>query len=289
VAVMHPVFAYEAGMRRSQVLLLLLKVAPFLYFNRGMVLASAIFLGCILVEWRRRDIGPHGAALVLLLAAGMLLASRAVFNIQTSGYSMFYDSLAFVCYLVALWRFASAVHIPDSPKLWTWTAAVLCCGLLSLTVTEYRAVRSRSFPIRSARGEVYESQTTGEAFAGVLAFLQQARTRSESFAVWPEEAALYYFAAATAPSRWWDLTPGILPPGEATSHFLEELESHNVKYVALSDRDSPEYGLPTFGIDYNQQVYRWLTLNFRVIRTFGDYQRVNPRHWAVQIWERIPK
>jgi hypothetical protein len=55
--------------------------------------------------------------------------------------------------------------------------------------------------------------------------------------VWPEEAAFYYFTDAIAPSRWWDLTPGTLPPVEATSNFLDELDRHKVKYVALTDRD----------------------------------------------------
>ena len=55
---------------------------------------------------------------------------------------------------------------------------------------------------------------------------------------------------------------------------------------ALEDHD----GVPIFGVDYNQQVYRWLEQNFRVIRTFGDYQRVPyPPSWAVQIWERQPR
>jgi hypothetical protein len=139
-----------------------------------------------------------------------------------------------------------------------------------------------SFP----RGSIYEVPWTGRAFTETLGFLNQAKTRSESFVVWPEEAAFYYFTGTTAPSRWWCLTPGVLPPGEVTSRFLEELDRQQVKYVALSNRSAPEYNMPTFGIDYNQQVYQWLERNFRVVRTFGDYQRVDPGYWAAKIWER---
>jgi hypothetical protein len=80
----------------------------------------------------------------------------------------------------------------------------------------------------------------------------------------------------------------VLPPGEASA-FLEELDREEVKYVALSDRNAADYGLPVFGVDYNQQVYRWLQSNFHVIRTFGDFQREDPSHWAVQVWERNPQ
>jgi hypothetical protein len=120
-----------------------------------------------------------------------------------------------------------------------------------------------------------------------LTFLNEAKAHSEKFVVWPEDAALYYFTSTTAPARWDHLTPGLLPTGEVTSQFLNDLDRQQVKYVALSNRANPEYGVPIFGIDYNQQPYHWLQQNFRVVRTFGDYQRISyPPHWAVQIWER---
>jgi hypothetical protein len=216
------------------------------------------------------------------------MAGRSIFRIEPKAYSIFYDVLVFVGYLVAIRTAALLVRTPDSQRLWTRLSAVLCFGLLSVIALEYGDVRARSFRIASNRGDMHADRETGKAFTEALAFLNQARARSERFVVWPEEAMFYYFTGATAPSRWWYLVPGVLPTGKPTESMLRELDAANVKYVALSDRSTPEYGMATFGIDYNQQVYEWLTRNFRVVRTFGNFERVNPRYWGVQIWERNP-
>jgi len=267
----------------------LLQVAPFVYFNRGMVLTVGLLLIWTLLEWRNGDFGSYQTALVLMLAAGIMLAWRTIFKVQPAHYSIFYDVLIFIGYLVALWRVAQVMGVPGRSGIWWGTSAALCCGLISLTAARYTGVVSHSFRVGSSRGSIYESPETGKAFAETLAFLDHVKLRSEKFAVWPEEAALYYFSGTTAPSRWWSLIPGMLPPGEPTRNFLAELDRQKVKYIALSDISKKEYGVPIFGLDYNQQIYQWLQRNFLIIRTFGDYQRtIDPPHWAVQIWERKP-
>jgi hypothetical protein len=286
LAALCPVQIYAGVTQNNSHLANALNIAGFLFFNRGMVLTSAVLLAWILIRWRSPDFGPYHVGLLFLLTAGILLDSRTVFRTFATGYSVFYNPLVFVGYLIAFWKLATILQVPQSPRLWTGTAVIFCCGLVSLTAVYYSAAHTRTFLISSPRGDIYTEPSTGRAFTQALAFLRHAKARSESFTVWPEEAALYYFSDATSPSRWWCLTPGILPIGETTTHFLEDLDREGVKYVALSNRDTLEYGLPTFGIDYNQQVYRWLEENFQLIRTFGNFERVNPREWAVQIWQR---
>jgi hypothetical protein len=273
-------------------------IVPAIYFNPGMVLSVTLLLaGTLWTCWRRQEIGPQEAGLLLFLLSGILLASRIVFRIRLWNYPVFYDVLVFPGYLVVVWKMAGILRVPDSRRLWTWTSAALCCGLVSIVYSGYRFGDLNSFRISTDRGDIYVNEPTGTVFSETLEFLKQATARSEKFVVWPQECAFYYFTGVTAPSRWYILTPGILPPGEKTASFLAELDAKNVKYVALSNRNTPEWGVSIFGVDYNQQVYAWLARNFRVVRTFGDYQRIRPpgassgpgdTHWAVQIWERRP-
>ncbi len=263
----------------------LTRVAPFVYFNNGMVLVSAALAVWTLVVWRK-GARAQQSALLLLLTASMALGSRTLIGIQPEGYSIFYDTIAFIAFLIALRELAAVFRAADSESLWIWTSALLCCGLVSLTIADY-PVHRRSYLISSPRGRAYVQPAMGEVFASTLAFLNEPKVRSEKFVVWPEEVALYYFSGRTAPNRWWCVLPGILPPGELTSRFLDDLDRQQVKYVVLSNRSTAEYGPAIFGADYDQQMYRWLEQNFRVIRTMGDYQRVlSPPRWAVQIWER---
>ena len=103
----------------------------------------------------------------------------------------------------------------------------------------------------------------------------------------PEDTALYFFSATSAPSRWFIVTPQVLPPGDATANYLEELDRANLRYVIISDRATPEFGLPVFGVDYGQQIFAWLQKNYRVVQRIGDYQPVAfPREWGALVYER---
>jgi hypothetical protein len=259
-----------------------LNIAPVFFFNRGMAFTSAALLVWILSKWRR-GARPNDCGLLLLLTAGILMDGRTILQTQPKSFSMFYDPLVFIGYLVAVWKVAGIFHVPASARLWTATAALLCTGLASLAAIRYSPIHSRTFLISSPLGDIYTYPSTGRPFAQALAFLEHAKARSERFAVWPEEVALYYFSGATAPSRWWSLVPGTLPTGEITTRFLDDLDRQDVNYIALSNIRTPEYGVPIFGVHYNQQVYRWLEQNFQVVQTFGDFERAP---WAVQIWQR---
>jgi hypothetical protein len=289
LAALNRLFMYAQNLGGIHIPSILFTIAPAIYFNRGMVLSAALLLAWTLwTWWRRREIGPQEAALLLLLLSGILLAARTVFRIRTEGYPIFYDVLAFPAYLVVVRQFAGFLRVPDSRRLWTWTSAAFCCGLVSLTYMSYRNGFSQSFRIATERGAIYVDAPTGKVFSETLEFLKRATARSERFVAWPRECAFYYFTGVTAPGRWWSLTPGILPPGKKTARFLAELDAESVRYVVLSNTYTPEYGVAIFGVDYNQQLYDWLTRKFRVVRTFGDYQPIRPRSWAVQIWERRP-
>lgn len=287
ICALHLAVTYLQVVLHWAVPTILTGVAPFLFFNRGMVCVAAALAIVAMVRWRTNLHSPQHAALLILLAGAFAVGFRTIGAIQPTDYSMFYDELAFIAFLVALQVAGRAFFsLKDSERIWAWASAFLCIGLISLTVVYYPLHR-RSFALRSARGTMYMEPSSGKPFSQALAFLNDAAAHSERFAAWPEEVALHYFTGTLAPSRWYHLTPGILPPGELTTRYLDELDERHVKYVALSNRGAAEYGLPIFGVDYNQQLYLWLQQNFRIVRTFGDYERIAyPSHWAVQIWER---
>jgi len=165
-------------------------------------------------------------------------------------------------------------------------AGILCVSVATLTL-EYYPVQQRSYRISSDRGTLYTSPEIGQGFSQALAFLEAAKRKSQRVAVLPEDTALYFLSGTDAPSRWYIVTPQVLPPGETTAKYIEGLERADVRYVVVSDRATPEFGLPVFGIDYGQQIFAWLEKNYRVAQRIGDYEAVAyPREWGALVYER---
>jgi hypothetical protein len=266
----------------------LLLVAPFIFFNPGLIWLSIVLLFLGARDWRQTGRGPRESALLLLALFAAGLGLRILTKFSPAGYPVFFDTLPYLAWLVALYRLSGFLPIRPADWIWKGFSVLLCCGVLALTLEHY-PIHRRPFLIRSSRGNIYTPQSTGEAFVNVLAFLNAAKARSEPFVVMPEEMALYFFSGTTAPNRRNIVTPCILPTGEATTQYLAALDRVPVRYVILSDRATPEYGTPLFGRDYDRDVHRWLQENFTVTVQIGKYERVpEPAAWGVIVYERRP-
>jgi hypothetical protein len=262
------------------------EAAPqFLFLNHGTAWMSAVLLVAIVVQgWRSRRVSRELAALSIFAVASLAVGARVMTYMRATGYPVFYGILAYVASIVALYFLTRDLRF--SSHLWRGFAATMCCGTIALSCENY-PVHLRSFQIGNGRGTIFTSARTGEAFAQTLKFVEDAKARGEGFVVWPEEAALYFFSGTNPPNRWWNVMPGTLPPGAKTDEYLADLDRQNIRYVILSNRATPEYGVPIFGADYDREIYAWLLTKFDPIRDIGPYQRTgSPDHWGVLIYER---
>jgi len=262
-------------------------LAPFLFFNPGLLWLAVVLLIVSMKSWWQTGRSSQDSAVSMLAISTLLFGVRVLVKMFPEGYSVFYGTTAYLAWLVTLYTLSRYLPVQPPKQVWRGFGIVLCCGLLAIMGLINFTGNRRTFLIHSPRGSIYTDQSIGEGYSKVLAFLDSVKSRSEPFVTMPEDTSLYYFSATLAPSRWYVLTPGVLPPGELTSKYLEELDRARVKYVILSNRATPEYGVPIFGADYNQPIYRWLEQNFRVIEKIGAYERVPfPDQWGALIYER---
>jgi hypothetical protein len=261
-------------------------IAPGLFFNPGLLWLAVVLFVVSMKDWWHTGRSSQDSAVSMLAISTLAFGARVLTAMFPEGYSVFYGTTAYLAWLVTLYTLSRYLPVRPPEKVWRGFGIVLCCGLLAIMGLNFTGNR-RTFLIHSTRGSIYTDQSTGEGYSKVLAFLDSVKPRSEPFVTMPEDTSLYYFSATLAPSRWYVLTPGVLPPGELTSKYLEELDRARVKYVILSNRATPEYGAPIFGADYNRPIYRWLEQNFRVIAKIGAYERVPfPDQWGALIYER---
>jgi len=261
---------------------LAVKVLHPVFFNSGMIWVGLVVLGMAAAAWKRREQEPAIVLCTMALACGV----RVLTKITPNGYSMFFDVLIYLVLLVGLYRVSKQFSVDLDGALGKGLAALLCLSVAALTA-EYYPIGSRSYMVSSNRGTLYTTPEIGKGFSQALTFLESAKRQSQRVVVMPEDTALYFFGGTSAPSRWYIVTPQVLPPGGATAEYIEELERADVRYVLVSDRATPEFGLPVFGVDYGQQIFAWLESNFQVVKRIGEYEPVAfPREWGALVYER---
>jgi len=140
--------------------------------------------------------------------------------------------------------------------------------------------------LHTAHGTPRVSEGVARSYEAGIAFLKSKNILGESVLILPEDTTMYFLAGVHAPTRVYAFNPGIVAPGRMTEELFREIEANNVKYLLWSNRTYPEYGVPMFGRDFNQELSRYLR---------SKYQRVGPlvpgsyEKWgglSFSIWER---
>jgi hypothetical protein len=265
---------------------LAVKVLRPVFFNSGMIWVGLVVLGMAAAAWLRDGPSREQQPAIVLCTIAMACGVRVLTKITPNGYSMFFDVLVYLVFLVGLYRVSKQFSVDLDGTFGKVLAGILCLSVVTLTL-EYYPIHSRSYTVSSDRGTLYATPEVGKAFSEVLTFLESTRQKSQPVMVMPEDTALYFFSGTSAPSRWYIVTPQVLPPGETTDKYIQELERADIRYAIVSDRATPEFGLPVFGVDYGQQIFTWLQSNFRIVQRIGDYEPVAfPREWGALVYER---
>jgi hypothetical protein len=257
------------------------KILRLFFFNNGMIWAGLVVLA---LAWKDRTSGSWRAVLLCTLA--MACGVRALTKMSPYGYAMFFDVLVYLMWLVGLCEVAKRFSVRLDGVFGGVLAAILCASVVALTL-DYYPIRERSYVVSSERGLLYTSPEIGKGYSQALAFLESAKRNSERAVILPEDTSLYFLSGTSAPGRWYLVLPQVLPPGAATADYIEELARADPRYILVSDRATPEFGLPVFGVDYGQPILAWIGQHYRVVQQIGDYQPVEfPREWGALLYER---
>ena len=96
---------------------------------------------------------------------------------------------------------------------------------------------------------------------------------------------MYALAGMEAPDRWYTLLPGFLSL-QQEGDYIADLKLENPEYVIVTARNFEEYGAPHFGIDYDQEIYQWMKINYQLTREFGSFRLSNSKAFAAQLYRR---
>jgi hypothetical protein len=73
-----------------------------------------------------------------------------------------------------------------------------------------------------------------------------------------------------------------------TDKLIGEMERVPVRYVILSNRRFPGYGVPEFGVDFDVAVGEYIRRKYRPVREFSPSSSNRRDVWRATLWERKP-
>jgi hypothetical protein len=237
-------------------------IAQAVFFPAPLVFATMVGALGALWYFLRGGLTPLLARRVLLLGFAGLLAFRVMYRTVPEGFPNFYDGPAVLGYLLLITLLIRAVLPKNGAKFRLEYAALAGC---LVAVYHYASLLATApvVPLYTAIGTFRVSERAAQNYQAAIAFMKEKKARGETVMVLPEDTMLYVLSGTRAPTRVNEFLPGFLAPGNMTEELFRQMEAKNVKFLVWSNRKFPQYGVPIFGQDFNQELARYLTARFK--------------------------
>ena len=264
-----------------------------LAFPRAMFFVALGVFAFLMVGVRRdsaQRLGSQKLAALLVAFQAMAIGFRVLVRVLPSGYAIFYNSLLLLVFVGAVFhccrRAALRLDAGSAPRVLALVCVFQLFGLVLILEPEYRNQPGER--LSTARGTIYVRGGRASAYPSAISLMRQEAAKGNAVLSLPEDVSLYFFAGVEAPTRWYVLVPGVLPPGEYTRSYLRELERSRPSLILLSNRSTWDYGVPWFGEDYNQEVLDWIRRHYQAAGQVGRYVRnTDPRPWGALVYRRV--
>lgn len=223
----------------------------------------------------------------LLATFAMALASRVMFVVVRAGYSVYYDPPLFILFMMAvvavLWFGAKGLSRPDRLHLINCFLAVDAIWFLLVPSIHHPGYKSA--PVETPIGTIYSRPAEAVLVPQMISFVRAQAAAGKRVLILPEFPMLYVMGGMEAPSRWYELVPGLLDSADE-KQLIADAESQHVEYVIVTNRPTFEYGYPYFGIDWGEETYSWINTNFEQNGEFGKFERRIDAPFAALLYKR---
>ena len=144
---------------------------------------------------------------------------------------------------------------------------MMVVAFATISISQYR--RLCTFEISTPRGKFFEEPEIGRPMAEAIRFIQQQTTPNDEVLVLPQGTGLNFLTGRHYPLREECIVPGLVE-GEREAAAIERLAARRVPVVVIFNLLTPEYRDRAFGLDYNQNLVRWIKERYRLVATFGS-------------------
>jgi hypothetical protein len=232
-------------------------------------------------------------AIPIVLTFSSLLAFRILMRMVSSGYAVFYNGPVVFSFLLML--FLIVPRSGRSRRFVLLGESILCLACFAPVALHSRALESAArdyVPLATERGTIRVSKHMADGYEAAIQFMKEKAALGQSVLVVPEDTSLYFFSETYAPTRVYLFTPGALAPGKMVHETIEQIEKKQVSYLLWVNRSFPEYGVPVFGQDFDQELGVYLKTHYRPVGPLvpgTSAEAAKDNKWAAVVWERIPE
>lgn len=256
-----------------------------LVFPRDMVLY--VLIAAVLSIWfLLRQPSDRGLAVMILLIFSSLLALRLLLRMSPGGYAIYYNGPAILAFLMLARAILPRTGRP--PRQIIREELLICLGCLAVAAVysmQYTADRSDATWLRTERGSILVPKQVAANYQAGIAFIKEKASRGEVVLSVPEDTSLYFLSGTECPTRIFQFSPGVVPPGKATEETIRQIDQHQVRYLLWSNRTYADYGAAVFGVDFDQILGQYLTSHYRRV---GPLVPNSDLEWETSftVWER---
>jgi hypothetical protein len=251
------------------------------------------------LAWRLRRNGVESltqkAQILLILSVFSLIAIVRVFLNVTlyTGYTPFTLPTVIIVTLWMLFRCAPSLLLTEKSlreraRRYT-TIIVTTMVVVFATDSAFKYPQWFTFEISTPRGKFFEAPRYGRPMAEAIRFIQERTAPNDEVLVLPQGTGLNFLTGRHYPLREELVHPGCVE-GEREAAAIERLSARRVPVVVIYNLLTPEFRDRAFGVDYNQNLMRWIEEHYRLVSTYGpqsDRQaRFGDREMFFSVYER---
>jgi hypothetical protein len=254
----------------------------------------------ILWTWRvlARRPGPHAPdrlnVLLILSLFSLAAITRVFLNVSVlspyTAFTVLPGVLVYSYLFLEAWPSFFPPHrrAPLASASLALMAAVVV-SMVGIGIAYARTTRTTE--IRTARGTLRLDPPIGGPLAEAIRFAATRTAPDDPLIALPEGSVINFMADRRNPLKDEIVIPGYLTP-DREQETIQMIDDTRVPVVLLLNRVTPEYRDVAFGVDYNQDLVRWIEAHYRPVATFperpgaGELQ-FGDRRFFIRAYERI--
>jgi hypothetical protein len=266
--------------------------------------ASAVFVLPVLLfvlmrrVWQERaDFQVEQRVFLLLVIFSLFAILRAFLNVTTTGpYTPFFLPVLVLVYLYLLlcgapqWLTVQPLLRQRMQQTTTVLLALLVVGMAINSALRWR--RLNTFIVSAPRGSFRTVPSIGLPLTEAIRYVEQQSLPGESVLTLPIATTINFLTERPYPLREEIVHPGFLT-GAKELEAIERINARNVRLILLANLDTSEFRDRSFGLDYNQELWRWIEAHYQLAARFDTPEshsaKLGETPFFILAYERRPE